>query len=167
MCCWKHCARYLRNKTAHREENHAMVFLPVSCFMLFYLSSICQGRSLDCACFHHDLAQLFGIDGFMQSQCPGDTVKRRTMFGQQTNGTRVGPLHDTINLFINDSGRLLTVLTSIVRECGTRERVFTLTKGDGAKPFAHTPTGDHLPCNGCDTLEVVLRSRRNMPYGYL
>src|SRR5260370_41524398 len=87
------------------------------------------------------------------------------MLSQETDGSIIGPFHDTIDLFINERGRLLAVFAGIVCQGSAGEWVFTITEGDGTEPFAHTPTGNHLARNGCDTLELVPRSCRYVPYG--
>jgi len=66
-------------------------------------------RRLNCTSFNHYRAQLFGVNGFVQSQSTGNLIQREAMLSQEMDGTIVGIFDKTINFFVDDCGGLLTI----------------------------------------------------------
>src|SRR5438128_1110608 len=89
------------------------------------------------------------------------------MRSQQADSTIIGPLHDAVDLLIDDAGRLLAILTRTSCQRCAREWIFALTEGDRAQSLAHTPARHHLAGNGGDMLQVVFRACRDVSKGHL
>ena len=120
--------------------------------LVLVLSLICHGRGLNCACLNHYLAQLFGVNGFVQAQGAGNAIQCDAMFDQEADGTIVGIFDNSIYFFVDDCGGFLAVFTLTTGQSCARKWIITLTEGNGAEPFAHTPAADHLARDAGDAL---------------
>src|SRR5437667_12703947 len=78
---------------------------------------------------------------------------------QEFNSASMTATNNTINLIIDCLGGRLAVIAWSAGIAATGEWTSTLAKRDGTEFLAHTPPGYHLTSQGCNSLQIVLRTR--------